>query len=92
VNLLPSHGLAGSLMLPFVGRCRLCDADLLPARAVGWRWACGPGEMSTPWQVDSSSLLSLPETQGPLATAWQEGEGCLVSLLPELKPRLLWVL
>lgn len=41
VNLYPSHMLAGNLMLPFVGNCRLCDADLLPAWAMGWRWGCG---------------------------------------------------
>lgn len=44
-----------------------------------------------PWQVDSCSLFALPETQGPLASAWQDGEHCLLSLLPKLETRVLQV-
>lgn len=57
---------------------------------MGWRWGGGQGETPTPWQADSCNLFPLPETQGSLASAWQEGEHCLVSMLPKLEARASW--
>lgn len=90
MNLHPSPVLVDKPLLPFEGLCGLGDADLL----VHGPWAGGGVVLKERCPLHgrrTAVVFPLPETWGPLASAWQEGEHCLVFLLPELETGVSWV-
>lgn len=90
VNLHPSPVLVDKLLLPFEGPCSLGDADLLlrgplAGGGVVLKERCPLHGRRT------AVVFPVPETRRPLASAWQEGEHCLVFLLPKLETGVSWV-